>query len=300
MFVVPEKKGVRPSRGEIRVVRFARRRSLTCRPHESIRSLKTTGRRREREPLALRINTYVINLDRSPERWQALSADAARCGLTLIRVPAVDGKSVPEAERTLLDVEGFRRDHGKVPMAGEYGCYASHVLAIQRFIDDDADLALILEDDTVPRPDILEALHSIAAVDDWDMAKLKNNRMAGFRADRPIAGGRMLGRAPFGPTGSSAAYLLNRTGAARLLAGLSPMRVPYDIAFERGWAMDLRVRHVTPDLVGINPQTKKSLTRENVRYEEMKLPTRQRLTTLAFRTRDAAQRLAYAMRGGRA
>lgn len=240
----------------------------------------------------MRIATYVINLDRSPDRWAALSTDAARTGLDPIRVPAVDGKAVPVPERTLLDVAGFRRLHGKEPFAGEFGCYASHVLAIRTFLEGDADIALILEDDCVPHDDIVAAVEAIAAVDDWDMAKLKNNRMTGFRATRAIPGGRALGRAPFGPTGSSAAYLLRREAAERFLAGITPMRLPYDIAFERGWAMGLRVRHVRPDVVGINPVTKKSLTREDTQYSEMKLPTLQRLTTLRFRASEVVRRLA--------
>ena len=243
----------------------------------------------------MRIATYVINLDRSPDRWAALSADAARAGLDPIRVPAVDGKAVPPAERTLLDVAGFRKLHGKEPFPGEFGCYASHVLAIRTFIEDDADIALILEDDCVPHDDIVAAVGALASVDDWDMVKLKSNRMNAFRADRAIPGGRALGRAPFGPTGSSAAYLLRRSAAERFLAGIVPMQLPYDIAFERGWAMGLRVRHVKPDVVGINPVTKKSLTREDTLYSAMKLPTLKRLTTLRFRAGEVVRRLANAL-----
>ena len=35
---------------------------------------------------------YVINLDRSPERWAAMQAQLARHGLEATRISAVDGK----------------------------------------------------------------------------------------------------------------------------------------------------------------------------------------------------------------
>ncbi len=78
----------------------------------------------------MRIDFFVINLDRSPERLADIRADMAAEGIDLIRIAGVDGKTIPEAERTLLDEPTFLRRHGKRPVAGEYGCYLSHLKAI--------------------------------------------------------------------------------------------------------------------------------------------------------------------------
>lgn len=247
----------------------------------------------------MQINHYVINLDRSTDRRAAIEADAERAGLRLIRVPAVDGKTVPPGERVLLDEAGFRRVHGKRPLDGEFGCYASHIAALDLFLSSDADAALILEDDVRFKPGFAAALDAVAAVPDFDLVKLAHHRRPAIRELRRV-GGHRLGRAVFGPTGSSAAYLVTRAGAARLRSALVPMRLPYDVALERAWASGVRILHAVPDLVLFNPETSASLTMAGQTYASRKLPPWRRLATLAFRTSDLVRRLAYAAGGGRA
>ncbi|WP_062227510.1 glycosyltransferase family 25 protein [Aureimonas frigidaquae] len=246
----------------------------------------------------MRIHHYVINLDRSGDRLAAIRADAERAGIDLIRVPAVDGRAAGEAERAaLLDEAGFRRDHGKRPQPGEYGCYASHLRVFETFLASDADIAVIFEDDAAPTPDFASLRDAILSVDDWDLVKLVNYRMPRLVPQRSLPGGLKLGRAAFGPTGGSAAYMVNRTAAERLLRSLRPMTLPYDVALERGWAHGIRVRHVEPDGVGLNPLTNGSLTMEGRSYGAFRLKPWQRLPTLRFRAKDFVSRLATAVRG---
>ncbi|HEX2018816.1 MAG TPA: glycosyltransferase family 25 protein [Aurantimonas sp.] len=245
----------------------------------------------------MKIAYYVINLDRSPDRLAAISADAAACGLELQRVRAVDGATAPPAEkRQLLDEAGFRRLHGKIPMDGEYGCYASHLDVLDGFLAGDADAAVIFEDDVRPAADFLPTIEAITAVDDWDLVKLMHHRLPAFRPRRTLGPGRELGLAWFGPTGSSACYLLNRRAATRLRQHLVPMRLPYDVALERGWALGLRLRHVRPDLVEHNVATMKSLIGGTKKYAAARLAPWRRLSTLAFRTSELFRRAAYAAR----
>ncbi len=244
------------------------------------------------------INYYVLNLDRSPDRWAAIGEDARTCGIDLIRVPAVDGKTVPPQERVILDEAGFRRLHGKIPLDGEYGCYQTHLDAFDAFLASGADAAVIFEDDAQPLPTFRETLDAVLAVDDWDIVKLMHHRMAVFSPVRTLVAERKLGKAGFGPTGSSAAYLINRRAARRLREKLVPMQLPYDIALERGWSFGLRVRHVRPDLVRANPATKATLIGGRKRYATQKLPAYRRLSTLAFRTGELVRRAIYAARPG--
>lgn len=245
----------------------------------------------------MKIAHYVINLDRSPDRLAAISADAAAIGLELQRVPAVDGAPVSPAERQrILDEPGFRRLHGKIPMDGEYGCYASHLAVFDRFLESDADAAVIFEDDVRPGSDFVPTVEAIAATDDWDVVKLMHHRLPAFRSCRTLGQGRELGLAWFGPTGSSACYLINRRAAQSLRQHLVPMRLPYDVALERGWAFGLRVRHVRPDLVSGNVATQKSLIGGTKRYAAARLAPWRRITTLAFRTSELVRRATYAAR----
>lgn len=248
----------------------------------------------------MRIIHYVINLDRSQDRLSAVMADAASAGIELARIPAVDGRAASEEERKLLlDVPGFMRDHGKRPQPGEYGCYASHLRAFEAFLGSDADIAVIFEDDAAPDAAFRRVVEDIVAVDDWDLVKLVNYRMPRLKVDRILSGGIRMGRAVFGPTGGSAAYMLNRKAAARMLQGLRPMTLPYDVAMERGWAHDIRVRHVQPNALGLNPLTNEGTTMEGQSYSAFRLKPWQRLPTLRFRTGDFVSRIRAAFEGKR-
>lgn len=248
----------------------------------------------------MRIHHYVINLDRSQDRLSTVMADAAAAGIELVRVPAVDGRATPEdARNELLDVAGFLRNHGKRPQPGEYGCYASHLRAFEAFLESDADIAVIFEDDAAPDAGFAQIVRDIVAVDDWDLVKLVNYRMPKLKVDRVLSGGIRFGRAVFGPTGGSAAYMLNRKAASRMQQSLRPMTLPYDVALERGWAHGIRIRHVEPNAVGLNPLTNEGTTMEGQSYSAFRLKPWQRLPTLRFRTCDFLARLRTALGGSR-
>lgn len=239
----------------------------------------------------MKIDFFVINLDRSPERLAAIRTAAAAEGIDLIRIPAVDGKTVPEAERVELDRAGFLRDHGKVPMDGEYGCYVSHVAALRRIAQGDADAGVVFEDDVRPLPDLVPVLRSLADIDDWDVVRFAHHRRVSRRPIRSLAKGRHLFATWFGPTGSAAAYVVRREAAGRLADALLPMRLPYDVALERGWATGVRTYDIWPDLAGFGALSKTSLTRETRAYGSMKLPVWRRWRTLVFRAGDLARRM---------
>ncbi|MBB3998809.1 glycosyltransferase family 25 protein [Aureimonas pseudogalii] len=242
----------------------------------------------------MKIDFFVINLDRSPERLSTIRADAAALGIDLIRSPAVDGKTVPPEARHDLDLAGFLRDHGKQPMDGEYGCYVSHLAALRAIAASAADAGVIFEDDIAPQPELLAVLEALGQRDDWDVVRFAHHRQPTKRRLRTLPHGRALYAALFGPTGSAAAYVVRREAAARLANALTPMRLPYDVALERGWATGLRTRDIWPDLVRFGAHSKSSLTQAGRRYGAMKLKPWRRLPTLGFRTLDLVRRAWFA------
>ncbi|WP_062117531.1 glycosyltransferase family 25 protein [Aureimonas sp. AU40] len=239
----------------------------------------------------MKIDFFVINLDRSRERLEAVRAEAAALGIDLIRVPAVDGKTVPEADQDALDRAGFLRRHGKRPMPGEYGCYVSHVAALRRIAAGEAESGVVFEDDVRPLPELLPVLQSLSEADDWDVVRFAHHRRVRRKAIRNLAQGRQLFATYFGPTGSAAAYIVRREAAGRLADALVPMQLPFDVALERGWATGCRTLDIWPDLVGFGALSKTSLTRETRRYGAMKLPVWRRWPTLLFRAGDLARRI---------
>lgn len=92
----------------------------------------------KRAALRIKMQIYVINLARRPDRLAFMEAQLAKLQLPFIRVDAVDGLG--------NDDIGYPADHSRLSK-GEYACYLSHVKAWKLFIDSGAERCLVLEDD---------------------------------------------------------------------------------------------------------------------------------------------------------
>ena len=73
------------------------------------------------------IKAYVINLDRSPERWELIKDSFLHTNIKLIRVPAIDGADLKVSQ---ADLDKLRPYHGRSFQVGELGCYYSHLKGI--------------------------------------------------------------------------------------------------------------------------------------------------------------------------
>lgn len=245
---------------------------------------------------------FVINLARATERWQAISSRAAELGIALKRVEATDGRMFAGRTWPDFDETGFHLRHGREPLPGEYGCYRSHMDALDAVIASAGSHALILEDD-VALPDQLGArLSAIIALNPaFDLVKLVSHRTTGFVAMATTRLGDRLGRTLHGPTGSSAAYLIARSAAPRLREKLGIMQLPYDIALERGWHHGLRMALCRPNLVELMPEHGQSdivdpySTTQSYRAHRLSLI--RRVPTGLFRGSDYLRRSSYALGG---
>ena len=59
------------------------------------------------------MQAFVINLDHSTARLEAIQAQARATGLSLTRVPAVLGRAVDLHEATDVDSRGYALRHGR-------------------------------------------------------------------------------------------------------------------------------------------------------------------------------------------
>lgn len=192
------------------------------------------------------LQTWVINLDRAPERLQRIAAQLERLDLPWQRLPAVDARAFTPAQQALLDVATYRRRHGMEPAGGELGCYLSHVEVMQRFLASDAAFALVLEDDVLLHDGLPAVLRGLMANPlRWDMVKLSGVHSGTPQPYLDLGAGHRLA-VMLSKCTCSSAYLLNRRGAEAYLAGLLPMQLPYDHVFDQGWRFGLKVRMVTP------------------------------------------------------
>ena len=186
------------------------------------------------------LRTWVINLDRAPERLQQISAQLQRLGLPFTRLAAVDARAMAPEDKACLDEAAFQRLHGMTPLWGELGCYLSHVRVMEAFLASGARFALVLEDDVGLHdslPAVLQGL--VRHAERWDMVKLSAVHSGTPQPVLEVAPGHQLAVMLSRCTGSSA-YLINRHAAQAYLhrpTGLLPMRLPYDHCVRPGLAL---------------------------------------------------------------
>ena len=197
------------------------------------------------------MRVFVINLDRSPDRLAAISAElaalTAETGVEWERICAVDGARIALPNPALVDEKAFRRCHHALLRRGEVGCYLSHHAALTRFLATGDEMGLILEDDVTLSGDRLPAVLGAlsACPDQWDLVKLFATHPGGIIPRLDLGGRHRLVSLAF-RHGTAAAYLVNRNAASRLAAGLLPMTVPYDHEFDRAWKYGFKLRAVVP------------------------------------------------------
>jgi glycosyl transferase family 25 len=239
------------------------------------------------------LRTWVINLDRAPERLARIGGQLQRLQLPWTRLPAVDARSLSAEQRAALDEATYRRRHGKTSLPGELGCYLSHVQVMREFLASDAPFALVLEDDVLLHdslPAVLQGLMRQPAR--WDVAKLSAVHSGTPVPYLQVAPGHQLAVMLTKCTGSSA-YVMNRRAAERYAAGLLPMHLPYDHVFDQGWRFGLKFRLVTPTPCGHDEQIASTIVAAP--GTGRKFPWTKRLSTYAYRIVNESRRLRYGL-----
>jgi glycosyl transferase family 25 len=240
------------------------------------------------------VRTWVINLDRAPDRLQRIAPRLERLGLAWTRLPAVDARALTDAQRAALDEPTYRRRHGMTPLPGELGCYLSHVAVLRAFLASEAAFALVLEDDVQlgdTLPAVLQGL--VAQPARWDMVKLSAVHSGTPVVVAEVSPGHALAVMLSRCTGASA-YLVNRHAAQAYVNGLLPMQLPYDHVFDQGWRFGLKVRLVTPTPCGHDDVTPSTMGYQDA--PRRKFHWTQRWGTYGYRLGNETRRLLYGLR----
>jgi len=188
---------------------------------------------------------FVINLDRSSDRWRFMREQADALSLDIERISAIDGLAVPEAMRwEFLGPAGAI--HSKLS-EGEVGCYAAHLVVHQRIIDADLPHALILEDDSILPNDISQIAGEAVAFCpmNWDIIHLssvfKERKVIPVSA---LGAGRHVVRHTRLPA-NTWGYLVSQAGARKLREPGLRVR-PIDMEFRYAWMRGLEIYGVSP------------------------------------------------------
>lgn len=239
---------------------------------------------------------YLINIARAVDRLEEVRLRSHEFGIDVQRVEGVDGHLVPQAQWVGVDHRLFGQRHGRHILSGEYGCYKSHLLALQQFLAGGDAAAIIIEDDIALDGKFMErALAVHRAVPEADLIKLVNHRWKGFRGHVTTERGDRIGRCLFGPQGSTACYLVTRAGAGKIASALAVMSLPWDVAVERGWDMRVSVFSTRDNLVGFSKSQRETMIGRRRDYRAVKLGTLKRIPAHIFRTVDFLRRLAYVL-----
>jgi glycosyl transferase family 25 len=234
------------------------------------------------------IKIFVINLDRTPKRYESIATQLNNYGLSHERFSAVDGYLLDITDENGKVIKGYdlknqvysieQNKHYLIGcpsenityyssskpycFSGEFGCSCSHREIWLKMIRDNIPYALILEDDAVLAGDFrAKYLTTIAHFpEDADLVYLfvahKNKRFEPLYMNKyykriPTAEGMLIGTA--------GSYIISLRGAKILLDDSKNFSDAIDILMEKSITMKKIISYITSPLltfcpIGIDPK----------------------------------------------
>ena len=192
-----------------------------------------------------KISTYVINMDSALDRLAHMQAELDRLSIPFIRQAGVVGAELRQPHPDFSDWS-YKYLHGRGWAPRELGCYLSHIECMKKFMNSDADYALILEDD-VTLSDDLEPLITAALRfrSDWNMLRLSTVNHGKWWSLKRLSNQHKLAVCLTREKGAGG-YLVDRQAAAQMIKHLLPMRLAWDIAFDLEWFMGFKTLGIFP------------------------------------------------------
>ena len=216
----------------------------------------------------MQLKTYVINLDRTPKRYEKIKNELNRYNIAHERFSAVDGykiniqniktgevftgkelqerfKKIDPSSNYLINCPNIQLTYipksiaSILPVhltdhmtAGEFGVYCSHVEIWKEIVDKKTEYALILEDDAELKDDFAENLEQVlhSQPKDWDIIYLflGNQKNKKFI---PIPNNELLLKLEADGTYTfmMLAMLVSQSGAKKLLDYTKTFSFPIDV-----------------------------------------------------------------------
>jgi glycosyl transferase family 25 len=187
------------------------------------------------------IKIFILNLDRTTQRRKTMLDRLANLGLEAEILSAVDG--------SLLDAADLPPGTEPGLSPGEIGCYLSHVNSWKTVIQRRLSYAIVLEDDVIIRPNLMNLVEEITALD----IPLDAVRLSALLPVRGIPVVSLSGNVrlvlPIKPPCGAQGYLVSLDGAKHLLSRLAIPKQPIDFALDRYWKYGLCIPVLFPSVV---------------------------------------------------
>lgn len=190
---------------------------------------------------------WVLSLPRSTDRRARIGQHLEGLGLGYEVIDAVDGRDLPPDECAReVDPHRLQGLIGRQLLPCEVACALSHRMLYQRQVDEGHEAVLILEDDAVLEPVVLELFSlRVQWPIDWELIYLYRGHTRVSIWGQKIVGSRKFVR--FGSVGFGAvAYMVRLSAARKLLQYSRQIGAPAD--WLTGGAVRTGVR-----LYGIDP-----------------------------------------------
>ncbi len=94
------------------------------------------------------MNVYVVNMERSKDRWISISKQLDNIGVPYTRFEAVEGSKISNLSDH-FDIDRFEHESYHQLSAGEAGCALSHIGIWQKIVESNEAGAIIIEDDAI-------------------------------------------------------------------------------------------------------------------------------------------------------
>lgn len=188
------------------------------------------------------VGAYVINLERSKERYDYVKNNIEALGVQVERISAIDGNALTDVEISeKADLKTYKQFLGHLPKLGTIGCSLSHIKAWQTFLDSNFEFAIIFEDDVSFEPTKLKSTITQLIEDKklWDINNFETAHGGTPLSIKSFSDGQKL-VVYLTEVSHAGAYMINREAAHKLLEKALPIKMPIDHYFTRVWEFDLK------------------------------------------------------------
>lgn len=198
------------------------------------------------------MRTFVVNLDRHPDRLASIDAQLKGLAISYDRIAAVDGAKLSQAELDeVYDLQLCKSLLGRELARGEIGCAMSHLAICQRMKDEDISIACVLEDDAQLSQSLPKALHGLRFLAETNEPVVCLLTHVGRYTDwgaRAMDSDRRICKTVHAYC--THGYVLNHAAAEALLAHNQKINHPIDFWNDLSAKGVLKVRAVVPYVVG--------------------------------------------------
>ena len=179
---------------------------------------------------------YAISLARAQERRANIKRRLDALGVAYEIVDAVDGATLNPADyENRFQPKEWRVKYGYKMVRNEIGCFLSHYNLWRRIAAGGDECALVVEDDAVWDDDFADVVCAIAQCEwHWEVVNLLVTRGKVNHTLCGLPGGRKLVRCRR-QVFTTAAYLISRSGAKKLLEYCEEIRAPVDVMYSEYW-----------------------------------------------------------------